>query len=84
MCDRCGDKIKKTENFYYVDEIRQEGVLCFSCASIKCEECQRMFIPVQTFFPGYLLPHERKLPTSQKPPALASLCEICRLKKDQE
>lgn len=83
-CDRCQDKIKKTENFYYVDEIRQEGVLCFPCASIKCEECKRMFIPAKTSFPNYLLPHELKVPTSQKSPALASLCELCRLKKNEE
>jgi hypothetical protein len=41
-----------------------------------------MFIPAQTSFPGYLFPHERKLPATQKLPALASLCEICRLKKN--
>jgi hypothetical protein len=43
-----------------------------------------MFIPTQTSFPGYLLPHERKIPTAKRSPALASLCEMCRLKKDQE
>lgn len=38
------------ESPYYIDRDRQEGLLCFECASTKCSKCSKTILLPATYF----------------------------------
>lgn len=52
VCDNC--KMRIQGNFYYIDEERQVGTLCFLCGTVKCLGCFKTMPSPKNYFSGFL------------------------------
>jgi len=83
LCDKCQRKIEGT--YYYSNDEKKEGSICFDCAAIKCLECSKTIVHSidysQEFLPGNQEHNSEK--QYQEESHYSPVCKSCQLKKNQ-